>query len=101
MGQGRGIGSVITTMTAQSILSRDERFEALFASLAECRDQALSLELDFLGTLVSMAMLEAAIKWDKIDLQDLNIETLLRLKIGLQTHSNVLSTFDRKRNLRR
>lgn len=101
MGQGRDIGSIITAMTAHSILSRDERFEALFASLAECRDQTLSLKLDFLGTLVSMAMLEAAIKWDKIDLQDLNVETLLRLKIGLHTHSTVLSTFDRKQNLHR
>jgi hypothetical protein len=67
------------------ISERDERFAGLIGNLASCGQEARRLELDFLGHLINMAVMEAALEWDGgrvVPLEPaMRLEQLLNLKI--------------------
>jgi hypothetical protein len=46
------------------ISDRDERFSRLIQSLVSSGQEASLLGLDFLGHLINMAVMEAALEWD-------------------------------------
>ena len=67
------------------ISERDERFSRLIQDLASCGQEARQLGLEFLGHLINMAVMEAALEWDGgrvVPLEPaMRLEQLLNLKI--------------------
>ena len=67
------------------ISERDERFASLIQDLVACGQAARQLELEFLGHLINMAVMEAALEWDGgrvVPLEPaMRLEQLLNLKI--------------------
>jgi hypothetical protein len=85
-------------MTAE----KNECYAELIRSLVSCQQQATRLGLPFLGQLIGMAVMEAALQWDGgVPLPadpSLQIERLLRLKVRIAlaySGGNILS-FDSK-----
>jgi hypothetical protein len=83
---------------------RDERFARLIQSLVSSGQEARQLGLDFLGHLVDMAVMEAALEWDggRVIPKEpaMRLEQLLNLKIrtALGLAGGNVVTLSRDRN---
>jgi hypothetical protein len=83
---------------------RDERFARLIQNLVSSGHEARQLGLDFLGHLVDMAVMEAALEWDggRVIPKEpaMRLEQLLNLKIrtALGLAGGNVVTLSRDRN---